>query len=771
MSAAAKLPWTLPTAFEPMRFLSQWIVFQLHSPQGGKYQKSPIDHRTGAVPLKDHGGSEIWTSFDVASAAAARLGPLYGVGFYFTDADPFWFLDIDGCAILNEKGETVGWSQLATDLCARFPGAAMEVSSSYRGLHIIGSGVAPAHSCRNSAAHIEFYTAGRWVALTGINAQGSAATDHTGAIASLVAEYFQQSEAVAASDDLTAEPHQTWHGPADNDALIKIALRSKSAASMFNPRDAKPTFKQLWTADADKLAKVWPAEKPNEVYNASSADESLACHLAWWTGGHGERVLELMKLSALDRSKWDERDDYLRRTIAKACAWQKTYYNDGKGVTPGAAIPAAVSDSEISVADFYAYLPKHEYIFVPTRELWAGAGVDGTLPGVNGGKPTLWLDQARPIHQMTWAPGRSLVIPDVFVDNGGWVPKKGANTFNLYRPPLVLSGGDPAKAQPWIDLVRYIYPDDAEHLIKCFAHRRQRPAEKLNHAIVLGGSPGIGKDTILDPVKHAVGPWNFTEIKPSNLLDDFDGWKKSVMLRVSEARDMGDITRNALYEHTKTLLVTPPDVLRCNEKYLREHAVFNVIGVVITTNHKDGLYLPGDDRRHYVAWSERNKDRDYRPDFWADMYGWYEREGYAHVVAYLDSVDLTGFNPKAPPPLTLAFWNMVNASRPAEDSTMADLLDGLGNPPAVTVEQISQHAMKSHPEFCGWLKDPRNSRSIPTRFAAAEYVPLLNMDTKDKLWKVAGRRVSIYVRQQLSQAERLAAAIALSRPPIPPAST
>ena len=128
---------------------------------------------------------------------------------------------------------------------------------------------------------------------------------------------------------------------------------------------------------------------------------------------------------------------------------------------------------------------------------------------------------------MIWAPGNPEIIPDKLVDNGGWFPKQGANTFNLYRPPLAFTGGDPAKAQPWIDLLKYIYPDEFEHLIKCFAHRRQRPAEKLNHAIVMGGAPGIGKDTVLDPVKHAVGPWNCTEISPANLLDTFDGWKKA----------------------------------------------------------------------------------------------------------------------------------------------------------------------------------------------------------------------------------------------------
>ena len=49
----------------------------------------------------------------------------------------------------------------------------------------------------------------------------------------------------------------------------------------------------------------------------------------------------------------------------------------------------------------------------------------------------------------------------------------------------------------------------------------------------------------------------------------------------------------------------PPDVLRVNEKHLKEYYVLNCLGLIITTNHQtDGLYLPADDRRHYVAWSK-----------------------------------------------------------------------------------------------------------------------------------------------------------------------
>ena len=82
-----------------------------------------------------------------------------------------------------------------------------------------------------------------------------------------------------------------------------------------------------------------------------------------------------------------------------------------------------------------------------------------------------------------------------------------------------------------------------------------------------------------------------------------------MILRVNEARDLGDVDRFKFYDHTKIYTASPPDVLRVDEKNLREHYVFNVLGFLITTNHKtDGIYLPADDRRHYVAWSDHTKE-------------------------------------------------------------------------------------------------------------------------------------------------------------------
>jgi hypothetical protein len=54
---------------------------------------------------------------------------------------------------------------------------------------------------------------------------------------------------------------------------------------------------------------------------------------------------------------------------------------------------------------------------------------------------------------------------------------------------------------------------------------------------------GIGKDTLLEPVKHAIGPWNFSEVSPQQTMGRFTGFLRSVILRISEARDLGDVNR------------------------------------------------------------------------------------------------------------------------------------------------------------------------------------------------------------------------------------
>ena len=316
-------------------------------------------------------------------------------------------------------------------------------------------------------------------------------------------------------------------------------------------------------------------------------------------------------------------------------------------------------------------MENHNYIFLPTRKAWPASSINNKLPKqiLDGKKvaPSHWLDKNRSVELITWGPGFPEMIKDKLIIKGQLVPRPGVTCLNLYYPPDIKLG-NAAKAQRWIDLIEKVYPDDASHIIKFFAQRVQHPEIKINHGLLLGGAPGIGKDTIIEALKYAIGAENFGEVAPNKLLGQFNPHIKSVVLRVSEARDLGDVSRYDLYERCKSLMAAPPGTLECNEKHRQEYEVMNVVAVIITTNHlRDGLYLPADDRRHYVAWSPIVKGA-FADTFWNDFWRWYEDGGLTHVAAYLHEYDLSDFDPKAPPELTVAFWDIVGANRAPEES-------------------------------------------------------------------------------------------------------
>jgi hypothetical protein len=459
-------------------------------------------------------------------------------------------------------------------------------------------------------------------------------------------------------------------------------------------------------------------------------------------------------------------DDELRRA-----GDAKDGNKKGRRNPRGKTDPAA-HKGRIALEDFRAYMPMHGYIFVPTRQLWPATSVNARVPSVLGPdgkpiKPSAWLDKHAAVEQMTWAPGEPTLIENSLIADGGWIERPGCTVFNLYRPSVIVPrAGD---VRLWLDLIEKVYPDQAAHIVLWLAHRVQRPYEKINHALVLGGKPGIGKDTILEPIKQAVGPWNFADVSPKQVLGRFNAFSKSVILRVNEARDLGDFDRYAFFDHMKALIASPPDVLRVDEKNLREYYVPNLCGVVITSNHKtDGIYLPVDDRRHMVAWSNITHE-DFEKGYWRRLYRYYANDGNEAVAHYLLGRDLSSFEPKAPPPKTEAFWEIVNANRAPEDTELADVLDALGEPDphnrdevlrpdVVTLSDVTSRASQVHPALAEWLRDRKNRRSIPHRFEDCGYVVVRNPHDSEGRWKTHGTRHTVYGSTKLTERERLAAA-------------
>jgi len=440
----------------------------------------------------------------------------------------------------------------------------------------------------------------------------------------------------------------------------------------------------------------------------------------------------------------------------------------------------------------------HQFILRHTGEMWVTKGIDVTLDKVKNGTKqvkrkkadkddedgpdeydtvdvfipaSLWLDWNRAVAQVSWLPGQPELVKGKVTMEGGLKPVEGAAIFNMYQPPLPRAGGDPKQAGPWLDLVQTVYPEHWKHIVRFMAHRIQKPSEKINHALVLTGSPGIGKDTMLAPLKHGVGPWNFKEASPQNIVSRNNDFMKSVVLRISEARDLGEVNRFNMYETMKTICAAPPDMVRVNVKYVPEYYIPNVTGVIITTNYPtDGVYLTPDDRRHYVCGTEAKKD-DFDPDYWNGIWQWYAAGGMDHVVAYLEGCDLKGFDPKAPPEKTAAFWRLVDGAQASEVPELRDTLDRLGErqadgsvvlPTAVTLETVIGACASDESGLYSWLKDRANRRSIPHRLETCGYVPVRNTGADDGLWKISGKRQVVYGLMSATASERLDAAAALA---------
>jgi hypothetical protein len=209
------------------------------------------------------------------------------------------------------------WSPLAVDICTRFQGAYIEISQSGKGLHVMGrrSPEFPKHRVKRKGQKLELYSRGRFILLTGTGAIGDITSDHTAALSQAIATYLPGAPVEVDGDDWRYEPLPGYAGPAEDEELIRRALNSHSARAAFG---GGVTFADLWTCNEAALAREYHSNT-NDTFDRSSADLALSNNLAWWTGGHHERVLQLMWKSELRREKW-EREDYLRATVSKACA-------------------------------------------------------------------------------------------------------------------------------------------------------------------------------------------------------------------------------------------------------------------------------------------------------------------------------------------------------------------------------------------------------------------------------------------------------------------
>lgn len=687
----------LPPALAALAAYRQFILYRL-VPDGAKTQKKPIDPRT--LMVADPHNPESWVSFDEAAALLPALGANHGIGFVFAESDPFWFLDVDGAW----DGTT--WSATAQQACAELAGCAVEVSSSGRGLHIFGTGFVPPHSSRNGALHTEFYTSKRFVALTGTNAVGDAGYSHPN-IGAYVQRHFPLPTSGTGGIDAgwwSDEPVPQWRGPTDDDLLVQRALKSRSGASIFG---GKACFADLWEANADVLGACFPPDRAGDSYNASTADAALAQHLCFWTGNDAARIERLMRQSALQRDKWDDRDDYLPRTIRKACSMQTEFLADAPpSASPFAAevkaAPVAIGALPVTDSTFLSpaeqvtffagcvYVLDEDKFMLPT-----GMRVDATrFNRVFGGR-TFVMDHGneRTTRKAAEAFTESQAYRFPRVDStcfrprlpsGTIVVEGGRSLVNTWVPVDVpRSAGDTSRF--WTHLAKML-PDEEDQRILAYymAACVQMQGLKFQWAPLVQGTTGNGKSMLSQFVRKAIGREYCHTARAKNIDNDFNAWMSG--------RTFVSVDEIYIPDKRLNILETLKEMITSDEQEVTLKGVDSATKEICCnfaffTNHKDGIRKNRHERRIAPFYTAQQEPADLLRDglteeYFRDMVDWLKAQGdYAgavpgyHVIAdMLWTIEIPpAYDPSKHPraPRTSSTEASIRASRgPAEQEVM-----------------------------------------------------------------------------------------------------
>lgn len=312
------------------------------------------------------------------------------------------------------------------------------------------------------------------------------------------------------------------------------------------------------------------------------------------------------------------------------------------------------------------------------------------------------------VEAATWWPGQPRLIHDWFVGPEGRWPAPGRRLLNTFRPPPEIAG-NAANGERWAEHVRRVWPEPEEHnyFFDYCAHLVQRPGEKCNAAIVLSGTQGIGKDAALLPVKAAVGHYNTQGIDPDELFSQFRPWLQTLLLVIDEARSSKDeYHASSMYNILKPLIAAPPDTLPLNDKFKSMRHIVNCLRVIITTNDRMALYIPEEDRRYFMMHSPLATGWA-PPEYFADLWAWYEAGGLQDAAAWLAARDLSAFNPKAPPRKTGSWRSVASSWGIGEDDATDGALEALGRPLVVFSSQLATVQFDGREEMAGLVKSPR----------------------------------------------------------------
>lgn len=628
---------------------------------------------------------DFWMTGDKCVKLARIMGNR-GCSFVIDEDDDYFVIDLDDVIV---DGVLLDH---ARQICEDFSECYQEISKSGEGIHIIGKLKGKYnHRIKNNKLGIELYTKKKIVHITGNvfeNRKNNLDHECDNIINKFIDDYqLHPVSETPLTYRWTETPSNDWSGSKNDDVLIAKALTNEN-------------FRKLWRSDEEFIRDTYADDH-------SSADAALCSHLAFWTGRNCERMERLFSRSQLGkREKWQNRDDYRKRTIINACATCKTVAKEKQGTIQNTDSKTPTYEhhsKDINENGRYASIEMQKELFKHCVYLWkSGLIFDSSryqcldkdaFNGLynhysyaldwDGEKYTKSAYEAfreskayipLSCEDVLYEPNREYGEILEGLKYSGFPDSKFVNAFII--PEVDSKPGDTSRFDEFVDK---LFPDrnDKKIILSYMASIVQNKGKKVRWCPVIQGTQGNGKTTLMRIVEQAIGH-QVSSVQSAKKIfgDNFNGWLEGKLfvgideLKKVHYKDNVDDLNDMVTNHRISI----------RKMYCDPTQRGNYTNFMICTNHKDAVEVNGDTRRWCIFYTAQQKHDDLVRDgltkeYFTELNEWLEDEGFAIVTNYLQNFEIEDE------------YNPINHSRAPETSSTADAtIDSL----PTTVQKIKE---------------------------------------------------------------------------------
>ena len=277
----------------------------------------------------------------------------------------------------------------------------------------------------------------------------------------------------------------------------------------------------------------------------------------------------------------------------------------------------------------------------------------------------------REYGRLVYAPGRPRYIQNCSPANTAYNTWRGWGVGEPFE--RVKEKPKNYNVKPFYNLFDHVFSAiDAEQktwLLQWFAYPIQNPGQKMHTSLVLVGSVhGTGKSLLGEMIGKIYGV-NYQLLEKRHLHSDFNGWAESCQFAYGD-----EITGSDKKEEADRLkiLVTQRTVT-INQKHVPTYVMDACTNFYFSSNRADAFMVDNTDRRYAIFETPRVKLTKEQYDA---IGAWKNGDGALSLRWHFENeIDLKGFVPHAPAPMTGAKRRMMLSSQSDLTTWVTDLFE------------------------------------------------------------------------------------------------